>query len=745
VNSNQNKTSAGRRWLFRLIAVVFVPALILGLVELTLRLTGYGYNTHLFDEIQLDGKPYKVNNESFSLRFFPPELARWPGPMMFEAKKAPGTYRIFIFGESAAQGDPEPAFGAGRYLDVLLRERFPEAKFEVVNVAMTAINSHVILPIARECSGYEGDLWIVYMGNNEMVGPFGAATVFGGKAPPLWTARANLAVQQTKLGQSIKALSGRLKSRKRDASWGAMKMFLGNQIDADSPMKEVVYGNFESNLHDILQAGLDSGAKVLLNTMVVNLKDCPPFISTLSSNLPATTRSQCEQLLTQGAADESEQRFADAIPLYTQAAELNPKWAAIQFRLGSCLLRTGDLQAARTHLQIACDDDMLPFRADSRINAAITNAPLRLASTNLILLDAVAALQSGEPAGICGEEIFYEHVHFNFDGNYRLAMAWARQIEKILPSAIMSHAAAEWASQETCERRLGLTDWNRKQVIDSVIQRLHQPPMSSQSNNAQQLHRLEAQMAELNQHTVPDSAAAAREIYEDALRRRPADFILHENFAYFLEATGALSESSDHWRRAHELMPRNSVANFEEGRVLSRQKKWAEAQTAFHRALELHPRYAQARVELGHIAFAQQDFEGAIGEYDRALELRPNDPLIYCYRAQCSARLGRHSDAIESYRQAIGFQADTWQAHFGLGNELVAANQIAEAKTEYEQVIRLVPTNIVAHLDLGVVMGRLGDREAGLREMREALRLDPNNKVAQEYYERALTNTGGIF
>ena len=69
-------------------------------------------------------------------------------------------------------------------MEVLLRERYPGVNFEVVNVAITAINSHVIVPIARECARYQGDLWIIYMGNNEMIGPFGAATVFGAKAPP---------------------------------------------------------------------------------------------------------------------------------------------------------------------------------------------------------------------------------------------------------------------------------------------------------------------------------------------------------------------------------------------------------------------------------------------------------------------------------------------------------------------------------------------------------------------------------
>ena len=40
--------------------------------------------------------------------------------MRMEADKPVDTYRIFIFGESAAMGDPDPTFGAWRYLQVLL-------------------------------------------------------------------------------------------------------------------------------------------------------------------------------------------------------------------------------------------------------------------------------------------------------------------------------------------------------------------------------------------------------------------------------------------------------------------------------------------------------------------------------------------------------------------------------------------------------------------------------------------------
>jgi hypothetical protein len=218
------------------LALLLIPLLLL-ILEIGLRLVGYGHSTSLFKPMRIGQELFLVENPDFSLRFFPPELERTPGPIKMKPQKPPGTYRIFVLGESAAMGDPEPGFGAARYLEVLLRERFPEAKFEIVNVAFTAINSHVIVPIARECSSRQGDLWIIYMGNNEMVGPFGAATVFGAKAPPVALVRLGLAIQETRVGQLLAALGRRLtSSSKTPSTWGGMQMFLNNQVPPESPL-----------------------------------------------------------------------------------------------------------------------------------------------------------------------------------------------------------------------------------------------------------------------------------------------------------------------------------------------------------------------------------------------------------------------------------------------------------------------------------------------------------------------------
>ena len=236
-----------RRWLFRLTALLLLPLLLVGGLEAALRLADYGYDTHLFKKIRIGGEEFFVNNDTFGLRFFPPELARFPGEFRMAAHKPAGTYRIFILGESAAMGDPEPAYGASRYLEALLTARFPGTPFEIINTGITAINSHVILPIARDCARQDGDLWIIYMGNNEMVGPFGAITIFGAQAPPLPVVRLNLALKQCRLGQWLADAGRKLKSKKSDAtSWGGMEMFAGNHIAPTDARKEVSIKTFSA-------------------------------------------------------------------------------------------------------------------------------------------------------------------------------------------------------------------------------------------------------------------------------------------------------------------------------------------------------------------------------------------------------------------------------------------------------------------------------------------------------------------
>ncbi|HWF18443.1 MAG TPA: tetratricopeptide repeat protein, partial [Verrucomicrobiae bacterium] len=585
-----------------------MPFLLLVAVEVCLRLAGYGYNPHFFKRISIGGADFFVQNEDFSLTFFPKKMVRNPGPLRFPVHKPPGTFRIFILGESAAMGDPAESFAPDRYLEELLRQKYPERKFEVINTAVTAINSHVILPIARECAAREGDLWIIYMGNNEMVGPYGAATVFGRQAPPLAFARLATASQKLRIGQWLKAMEQKFAGRNREkAAWGGMEMFLGNQIPPDSPVRETVYQNFQKNLDDIIRAGINSGATVLLNTVGVNLRDCPPFGSLPGRSLAPAERAEFETLYTNSQQAAAQHQWAAAETGFAQAARLDDRPAEFQYRWAECMLAQTNLAEARKHFQLACDCDALPFRADSRINAAIRDETRRIKSNRLIFCDAAKALADGNAAGICGDEIFFEHVHFDFDARYRLARAWAEQIESLFPRTTNG-----WISQAECEKRLGLSPWNRSQVIHLMVERMQVPPLSSQANNEERRRALESRIKSELAKMNHDQADRTRQNFEQHLAQRPDDFFLRENYAVFLELSGDVPAASTQWERFRDLLPQDPLGYFEAGRLLIPQQHYAEAETLLRQTLAIRPIRTDGWIELGNALALQKKYTEAL-------------------------------------------------------------------------------------------------------------------------------------
>src|SRR6185369_2686247 len=102
--------------------------------------------------------------------------------------------------------------------------------------------------------GRGADLWVVYMGNNEMVGPFGSASIFGARAPALPVVRAGLWLKETRIGQLLDAGMYGLRRRGQPLpEWGGMEMMVEQRVRPHSSQNERVYRNFSQNLSDLLE------------------------------------------------------------------------------------------------------------------------------------------------------------------------------------------------------------------------------------------------------------------------------------------------------------------------------------------------------------------------------------------------------------------------------------------------------------------------------------------------------------
>lgn len=512
-----------RYWSARVAIAVLVPVLLIVLAESALRLFNVGYSTNLMEPCRVHGQPYSCYNPFFAAPFFPPGVIKTPQFYTIPNQKPPGTYRIFVFGESAAEGDPDFAYGFSRYLEVMLRDRFPALRFEMVNTGMVAINSSVIRLIARDLASYKPDFYIVYSGSNEVVGPYGPGTVLTSSFLSRPMIRASIFVRSLRLDQLLSS-AGTQRSE-----WRGMEMFLNKQVRADSPGLGAAYDNFAANLKDILTAGQNSGARVLLSTVATNLKDCAPFASLHREGLTPEALRSWSSLVQQAMAKEGAGGYAEALPLYTKAAQIDDQYAELHFRMARCQWILGDFAAAKDHYTRARDLDVLRFRADSRINDVIRSVASS-AGPNVQLLDMQALFDSESHYGVPGSEFLYDHVHLTPAGNYLLARSAFEKIVAVLPATVHNSArSTDPPSESECERLLAFTNRDRARVAAEMADRLQRPPFTTQLNHVEQVQNLMLRAAgstETFQETVSQ--------YQWAIAQKPDDLTLHYKFGFFL-------------------------------------------------------------------------------------------------------------------------------------------------------------------------------------------------------------------
>jgi tetratricopeptide (TPR) repeat protein len=450
----------------------------------------------------------------------------------------------------------------------------------------------------------------------------------------------------------------------------------------------------------------------------------------LNSNLPPGRQAVFEDEMARGRNLETAGDFTGAAQAYEQASQIQPGSADLQYDWGKSLLALTNLAAAREHLQNACDEDALPFRADSKINTAIREAAQKHKGAGVTFLDAAVILAANTPANLLGQETFYEHVHFDFDGSYRLGLLWAQQAAKLLTPG--KPGGEGWASQEQCDQMLGLSDWNRALVTEEMIGRLQAPPFSGQTNNEARIERLRERDRMWHERMGTNEAAAARENFVKQLEREPDDFVLHENFAGFLQSTGDMPGAIVEWRRVHDLMPHDYLAYFQLGHLLHGPDQLAEAEADLHTALALRPGLTEGWIELGNVQALRDNFNEALASFAMARRQRPQDGQIVFLTAKVQARLHENAQAIESYREAIKLSPGSWEPHYELGGELDAAGRLEEARDEFGAAARLNPNYSRAHFNYGILLAKLGQLDEAQHEFEETLRLEPGYQAATE-------------
>lgn len=766
---SKNKHPGTRRlrlWIFRAVAVVF-PFALLALVEVALRLAGYGVPMQFAFERDVGGQTMQVANPHFTWRFFGKHLARDSRPFALRPTKPDGTVRIFVMGGSAAQGFPEPAFSIARFLEVMLSDRYPDADFEVVNAGITAINSHVVLPIADSCASMDPDLFVVYLGNNEVVGPFGAGTVFHPVARSRALVRAGLAFRATRLGQLLGSV---WPSSGGTRSWQGMEMFLDRKVRADDEALQRTYRHFRGNLRDICREGTGAGAAVVLSTVAVNLADCPPFASLHRSDVTPAERTRWQEVYDRAVRLEERGEWSAAVEAYTEAKAIDADYAELHFGLGRCHRKLGRLDAAQRCYARARDLDALRFRADSRINAIIREVAADGASEGVTLADAERQLAGHTPDGIPGGDCFYEHVHFRFAGTYRVARALFPAVEEALvPEVLPAASSRPLLTVEACAERLGLTELARYDELSDIVSVVQRPPFTYQRGHAAALRELRREKESLRPWTRGEKLEELLGEYARMSERGDLsiDFRLHlasllldytqrperveevlrpiaETVPSRLVIRGLLrsllrqgrnTEAMAIYRRAVAQWPWDPTFHNDVGDAYYQAGEVERAMTYFRKALDISPD-PLAQLNIGVALRSQGRLQEALVLYERALRANPDSPEVHNNMGLVLGDLGRFDEAAAHFKEALQLAPNDINTRNNLAAALVFQKRYEEAVAQYRRILELEPDHFLACFGLGVArarQGRLREAEAALAR---ACDLNANHPGARQELER---------
>lgn len=346
------------------------------------------------------------------------------GHQSFQAVKSKDTYRVFCIGSSASMGWPHPPqYSYPGLLAEKLRRLYPGKRIEVLNVGGNTYASYRSKIVFDEVIGYQPNLIIVYMGNNEFLEDFvynpETAVPLDAKLRAPWShfalARvlyASLAPRAARPVIDVKEYGWRdLFSNRLSLAFG-----LAAKRRRDPEQFRIVREHYRYNVEQMAEESRRRGVGFLLMTVPVNLKDWSPNASIhrdgLTGEQSATWREHFQAGFRAVEAGKWEQAEAEM----REALRIDDEYADAYFYLGRALERQERLPEAKAAYWKALNHDAYPFRCPFNEDLREIAARRRLA-----LVDTLAALERVAAHGILGFDLLVDYVHPTVAGNEIIA------------------------------------------------------------------------------------------------------------------------------------------------------------------------------------------------------------------------------------------------------------------------------------------------------------------------------------
>lgn len=267
----------------------------------------------------------------------------------------------------------------------------------------------------------------------------------------------------------------------------------------------------------------------------------------------------------------------------------------------------------------------------------------------------------------------------------------------------------------------------------------------------------------------------ALRVFDQALRISPEPAPIYFQIGLIYSFGGLLPKAEEAFLAAIRADPRHQGATFQLGSLYERQEKLEEAIRLYDLARELGPQTQEGKDAAvnghnarGKLASLNGRLDEALAEFIKARDLQPTNPLnffnlgqihlqrrelpeaekafeevirlnpqereAYIKLADIQERSGRDPEAIETYQKVLALGPGPFETHaavrFHILKGVAAANRedFPDARSEFEEVVRLNPKDKIGYLNLALVHQKLRDPYRALIAFRHAYDIDPKDQ-----------------
>jgi tetratricopeptide (TPR) repeat protein len=220
--------------------------------------------------------------------------------------------------------------------------------------------------------------------------------------------------------------------------------------------------------------------------------------------------------------------------------------------------------------------------------------------------------------------------------------------------------------------------------------------------------------------------AEALHAYAAAAKFDPKDPRPHLAAGAVLERQGNLPAAAAEFQKALELDLNSSEALDGLAGVYTREKQWAEAESALRRLLKLEPANVAAQVHLGRVLLAQGRKQESAAQLEAAAQ-NSTDPAAERELAAFYLETQQYEPAAAHYRRLLARDPKNAGLHHALGLVLTGQRKFAEAEAELAAAVVADPNLKQAYFDLAFAAQRNKDYATAIRALDMRARFYPEN------------------